>query len=166
MTKAIFLDRDGVINDGSLYYTYKIEDFHFNEGVFEGLRLLRDAGFIFVVVTNQAGIAKGEYTKEDVEILHAYMCEEFKKEGITITDVFYCPHYPEISGQCECRKPGTKMIDDAVKKYDIDKSQSFLIGDGTRDIEAATKAGIVGIKINKNESIVPYCKKILESLSK
>ncbi len=166
MTKAIFLDRDGVINDGSLYYTYKIEDFHFNEGIFDGLRLLRDAGFIFIVVTNQAGIAKGEYTKEDVETLHTYMCEEFKKEGITITDVFYCPHYPEISGPCECRKPRTKMIDDAVKKYDIDKSQSFLIGDGTRDIEAATKAGIVGIKINKNESIIPYCKKILESLSK
>lgn len=162
MKKAIFLDRDGVINDGTLYYTYKIEDFHFNEGIFEGLRLLRDAGFIFVVITNQAGIAKGEYTKEDVEILHMYMCDEFKKEGIIITDVFYCPHFPEISGPCECRKPGTKMIDDAVEKYDIDRSQSFLIGDGSRDIEAATKAGIVGIKINKNESIVPYCKKILE----
>lgn len=161
MTKAIFLDRDGVINDGTLYYTYKIEDFHFNEGIFDGLRLLRDAGFIFIVITNQAGIAKGEYTKEDVEILHAYMCEEFKKEGIIITDVFYCPHYPDISGPCECRKPGTKMIDDAVEKYDIDRSQSFLIGDGSRDIEAATKAGIVGIKINKNESIVPYCKEIL-----
>ena len=62
MTKAVFLDRDGVINDGSLYYTYKIEDFHFNEGLFDGLKMLRDAGFIFIVITNQAGVAKGLYS--------------------------------------------------------------------------------------------------------
>ncbi|MBP5584359.1 MAG: hypothetical protein J6X43_10495 [Bacteroidales bacterium] len=73
MTKAIFLDRDGVINDGSLYYTYKIEDFRFNDGLFEGLKMLRDAGFIFVVITNQAGVAKGLYTDEDVIKLHTYM---------------------------------------------------------------------------------------------
>lgn len=161
MTKAIFLDRDGVINDGTLYYTYKIEDFRFNDGLFEGLRMLRDAGFIFIVVTNQGGVAKGEYTEHDVKVLHAYMCEELRKEGIEIAEVYYCPHYPSITGPCECRKPGTLMIDKAVEKYNIDKSQSFLIGDGSRDIEAAERAGIKGIKIEKNENIVPYCKQIL-----
>ncbi|MCQ2607108.1 MAG: HAD family hydrolase [Bacteroidales bacterium] len=161
MTKAIFLDRDGVINDGTLYYTYKIEDFRFNDGLFEGLRMLRDAGFIFIVVTNQGGVAKGEYTEHDVEVLHAYMCEGLRKEGIEIAEVYYCPHYPSITGPCECRKPGTLMIDKAVEKYNIDKSQSFLIGDGSRDIEAAERAGIKGIKIEKNENIVPYCKQIL-----
>ncbi len=164
MVKAVFLDRDGVINDGTKYYTYRIEDFIFNPGIFEGLQMLRDAGFIFVVITNQAGVAKGEYTEHDVEVLHEYMCAELKKNGIDIAGVFYCPHYPEISGPCECRKPGTKMIDDAVAKFDIDRTQSFLIGDGVRDIEAAEKAGIRGIKIQKNESIVPYCKKIIEEL--
>src|SRR5574344_224195 len=82
MKKAIFLDRDGVINDGTLYYTYKIEDFYFNPGLFEGLRLLRDAGYIFVVITNQGGVAKGEYTEHDVEVLHTYMCEELQEQGI------------------------------------------------------------------------------------
>ena len=71
--KAIFLDRDGVINDGTLYYTYRKEDFKFNRGIFTGLRMLRDAGFIFIVITNQAGVAKGIYTEKDVENLHAYM---------------------------------------------------------------------------------------------
>lgn len=162
MTKAVFLDRDGVINDGSLYYTYKIEDFHFNEGLFDGLKMLRDAGFIFIVITNQAGVAKGLYTDDDVKKLHAYMCDELKKQGINIAAVYYCPHYPEISGPCECRKPGTLLIEKAIKEFDIDREKSFLIGDGSRDIEAATRAGITGIKIEKNESIVPYCKKICE----
>lgn len=159
--KAIFLDRDGVINDGTLYYTYRKEDFKFNRGIFTGLRMFRDAGFIFIVITNQAGVAKGIYTEKDVENLHAYMCDELKKRGIEIAAVYYCPHYPEISGPCECRKPGTKMIDDAVVQFNVDRSSSFLIGDGERDIEAARRAGITGVKIGKNESIVPYCRKII-----
>ncbi|MBQ3675795.1 MAG: HAD family hydrolase [Bacteroidales bacterium] len=161
-TKAIFLDRDGVINDGSLYYTYRISDFKFNDGLFEGLRMLRDAGFIFVVITNQAGVAKGLYSERDVEALHQYMCDELRKQGIEIAGVYYCPHYPEISGPCECRKPGTLLIERAIKEFNIDRTQSFLIGDGSRDIEAAERAGITGIKINKNESIVPYCKELLK----
>lgn len=164
MKKAIFLDRDGVINDGTLYYTYKIEDFKFNPGLFEGLQLLRDAGFIFVVITNQGGVAKGIYTKNDVEILHKYMCDELLKQGIEISGVYYCPHYPDITGPCECRKPGTLLIENAIKDFDIDRTQSFMIGDGARDIEAAERAGIKGVKIEKNESIVPYCKQILLSL--
>ena len=161
-TKAIFLDRDGVINDGSLYYTYKISDFKFNDGLFDGLRMLRDAGFIFVVITNQAGVAKGLYSEHDVEVLHQYMCDELRKQGIEIAGVYYCPHYPEISGPCECRKPGTLLIERAIEAFNIDRTQSFLIGDGSRDIEAAERAGIKGVKINKNESIVPYCKEILK----
>ena len=161
-TKAIFLDRDGVINDGSLYYTYRISDFKFNDGLFEGLRMLRDAGFIFVVITNQAGVAKGLYSERDVEALHQYMCDDLRKQGIEIAGVYYCPHYPEISGPCECRKPGTLLIERAIKEFNIDRTQSFLIGDGSRDIEAAERAGITGIKINKNESIVPYCKELLK----
>ena len=161
-TKAIFLDRDGVINDGSLYYTYRISDFKFNDGLFEGLRMLRDAGFIFVVITNQAGVAKGLYSERDVEALHQYMCDELRKQGIEIAGVYYCPHYPEISGPCECRKPGTLLIERAIKEFNIDRTQSFLIGDGSRDIEVAERAGITGIKINKNESIVPYCKELLK----
>ncbi len=161
MKKAIFLDRDGVINDGTLYYTYKIGDFHFNLGLFEGLRLLRDAGYIFVVITNQGGVAKGEYTEHDVEVLHTYMCDKLKEQGIDIAGVYYCPHYPSITGPCECRKPGTLLIEKAIAALGIDRTQSYLIGDGERDIEAAERAEIVGVKISKNENIVPYCKKII-----
>lgn len=161
MKKAIFLDRDGVINDGTLYYTYKIEDFYFNPGLFEGLRLLRDAGYMFVVITNQGGVAKGEYTERDVEVLHGYMCDALKEQGIDIAGVYYCPHYPSITGPCECRKPGSLLIEKAIAAFDIDRDQSYLIGDGERDVEAAQRAGIKGVKISKNESIVPYCKKII-----
>lgn len=163
--KTVFLDRDGVINDGTLYYTYKIEDFKFNDGLFEGLKMLRDAGFSFVVVTNQGCVAKGICSAEDVENLHKYMCGELKKQGIEILEVYYCPHHPDVSGSCECRKPGTLMLENAIKKYNINREQSFLIGDGNRDIEAAERAGIKGIKIEKNESIVPYCRQII-NLSK
>lgn len=162
MTKAVFLDRDGVINDGSLYYTYKVEDFKFNPGVFDGLKVLQNAGFLLIVVSNQSGVAKGLYTKDDVEAVHKYMCEQLQKEGIEIAGVYYCPHHPDVSGPCECRKPGTKMIDDAVERFSIDRSRSFLIGDGFRDVEAARRAGIQGVKIEKNESILPSCQKIVE----
>ena len=161
MKKAIFLDRDGVINDGTLYYTYKIEDFQFNLELCEGLRLLLDPRYIYVVITNQGGVAKGEYTEHDVEVLHAYMCEKLKEQGIDIAGVYYCPHYPSVTGPCECRKPGTLLIEKAIAAFDIDRTQSYLIGDGERDIEAAQRAEIVGVKITKNENIVPYCKKII-----
>jgi D-glycero-D-manno-heptose 1,7-bisphosphate phosphatase len=160
MNKAVFLDRDGVINDGTLYYTYKIEDFHFNKGVFEGLKKLQDSGFKLIVVTNQGGIAKGLYTIDDVEKVHRYMQQELLKNDITIEKVYYCPHHSDIES-CECRKPGTLLLEQAIETYAIDRNRSYLIGDSDRDIIAAKKAGLKAIKTNKNENIEEWCKKII-----
>jgi len=161
MNKAVFLDRDGVINDGTLYYTYKIEDFLFNAGVFEGLKILQNAGFKLIVVTNQGGIAKGKYSIEDVEKVHNYMKKTLSENGITIDAIYYCPHHSDISS-CECRKPGTLMIEKGIIQFNIDVNQSYLIGDSERDIIAAKKAGLIPIRTVKNETIEPWCKKIVD----
>ena len=160
MNKAVFLDRDGVINDGTLYYTFKIKDFHFNKGIFKGLKLLQDSGFKLFVITNQGGIAKGLYTINDVEKVHRYMIQELLKQNITIEKVYYCPHHSDIAS-CECRKPGNLLLEQAIETYCIDRKYSYLIGDSNRDIEAAEKSDLKAIKINKNENIEGWCLKIV-----
>lgn len=157
--KAVFLDRDGVINDGTLYYTYKQEDFFFNEGIVEALTLVQNQGYKLIVVTNQGGVAKGEYTCADVELLHDYMTELFHSFGIFITDVFYCPHHSDVS-DCNCRKPKPGMILDAIKKHNLNPDQCYLIGDSQRDCEAGEAAGIKSFKIDKNQNIFPLCEQI------
>ena len=161
MNKVVFLDRDGVINDGTLYYTYKVSDFKFNPGVFEGLKLLVEHGFLLIVISNQSGVAKGEYSIHDVDAVHAFMTQELGKNGIKITDIFYCPHHPSVS-YCDCRKPGTLLFEQAIKKYHVNVQNSFMIGDSSRDIEASQKMNITGILISKNENVVPYCQSIIE----
>ncbi|MBN2164872.1 MAG: HAD family hydrolase [Marinilabiliaceae bacterium] len=161
MNKAVFIDRDGVINnDTGHYYIYKVDDFRINKGIYEGLKILSDAGFKLILVTNQAGIAKGEYTHEDVFKVHSYLKDELKRHNIYLTDIFYCPHHDSVS-VCNCRKPKPGMILEALKKYDIDPSQSFLIGDSLRDIEAGNSAGLKQcFKIDSNSSIVNICRQI------
>lgn len=157
MKKAVFLDRDGVINREIGDYVYRIEDFQFNPGLFAALRLLQEYDYLFIVVTNQGGIAKGKYNFEDVDKVHEHMLNRLKEEGITITEVYYCPHHDTIA-PCLCRKPNSMMIEKAIAKYNIDASQSFLIGDNERDIEAGKKAGVQGILIEANTNIIPRVK--------
>ena len=104
MRKALFLDRDGVINREK-NYLYKIEDFEFIDGIFELCRFYENLGFLIFVVTNQSGIARGYYSEDDFKRLTSYMVERFSQEGITISKVYHCPHHPDISGKCECRNP-------------------------------------------------------------
>lgn len=160
MRKAVFLDRDGVINDGTLYYTWKIEDFKLNPTVIESLALLKQHGWLLIVVTNQGGIAKGQYTEADVNAVHEYMQSLLRPHNATVDAVYFCPHHSDIA-PCSCRKPGTLMLEQAIERFGIDVSQSFLIGDSGRDIEAAQAMNIHGIKTNKNEPILPYCQAIV-----
>ena len=140
--KAAFLDRDGVINE-DFGYVGKIEDFKFKEGIFELLKLLQNLGFTLFVVTNQSGIARGYYTKEDFYSLTEWMKEELKKEGIEIKDVRFCPHHPDITGECECRKPKPGMILDLAEEYNIDLKNSIMIGDSQSDMDACENAGVL-----------------------
>lgn len=156
MNKALFLDRDGVINKEK-NYLYKIEDFEFIDGVFETCKYFQDNGFLIIIITNQAGIARDKYTEDDYQILTDWMIKEFEKKDIKISKVYHCPHHPDFSGNCECRKPNPGMILQAQRDFDIDLSQSILVGDKNSDIEAAINAGIkmnylveTGHKIDEN----------------
>ena len=141
MNKALFLDRDGVINKEK-NYLYKIEDFEFIDGVFETCRYFQEQGYLIIIITNQAGIARGKYTENDFDILNRWMLKEFQKENVIISKVYHCPHHPDFSGECECRKPKPKMILDAKDDFNLDLNKSILVGDKNTDIEAGINAGI------------------------
>ena len=169
MKKAIFLDRDGTINVEK-DYIYKSEDLVFEEGTIDALKTFKNLGYILIVVSNQSGIARGYFTEEDLNIFNNNMNEILKKNGIEITEFYCCPHHPDGIGEykkvCECRKPNNKMIEDAIKKYNIDREKSYMIGDKTSDIGAGIKSNLKTVlvktgyglkdmeKINKNETLV------------
>lgn len=162
MHKAVFLDRDGVINRNNEYYTFKTNQVVINDGVVEALKHFSEKGFLLFVITNQSGVAKKLYTVDDVYAVHQYMQKVFNKSGVSITDFYFCPHHPDVS-KCLCRKPDSLLIEKAAARYRVDLSKSFFIGDSSRDIEAAAKAGVKGFLINANESILPIAKKICAS---
>jgi D-glycero-D-manno-heptose 1,7-bisphosphate phosphatase len=139
--KALFLDRDGVINIDK-HHIFRKEDFEFSKGIFDLCKEYSCAGFLIIVLTNQAGIAKGYYSEADFLQLTAWMIEEFLGYGITISKVYYCPHHPDITGPCDCRKPNPGMLIKAVKEFDLDITECVLIGDKESDIEAGRRAGI------------------------
>jgi len=147
MNKAVFLDRDGIVNREK-NYVYKIEDFEFIPGIFDLCRKYQQEGYLLFIITNQAGIARGYYTEAQYLILTDWMVNQFKAAGITIAKVYFCPHHPDFTGECECRKPNPGMILEAAKEFDIDLSKSMLIGDKESDMEAGKRAGIgMNIKI-------------------
>lgn len=141
MKKALFLDRDGVVNIEK-NYLHKIDDFELMEGIVEVCRHYQEQGYLIIIVTNQSGISRGYYTEEDFALLSRWMVEHFKELGITITRIYHCPHHESIDGVCECRKPEPGMFLEAQREYDLDMAGSVMIGDNERDIEAAVKAGV------------------------
>jgi D-glycero-D-manno-heptose 1,7-bisphosphate phosphatase len=141
MNKALFIDRDGVINIDKVH-VFRKEDFEFTKGIFELCRNYSDNGYLIIVITNQAGIAKGLYTEEDFLKLTEWMKSEFSERGISISEVYHCPHHPDFTGPCACRKPEPGMIFQGVKDFNLDISQCILIGDKESDLEAGRRAGI------------------------
>ena len=169
MEKAIFLDRDGTINVEK-DYIYKSEDLVFEEGTIEALKTFKNLGYILIVVSNQSGIARGYFTEKDLNIFNNNMNEILKKNGVEITEFYCCPHHPDGIGEykkvCECRKPNNKMIEEAIKKYNIDREKSYMIGDKTSDIGAGLKSNLKTVlvktgyglkdmeKIDKNKTLI------------
>lgn len=138
--RVIFFDRDGVVNVNT-NYVYKISDFKFMEGFLEFFSACKKSGFLALVVTNQSGINRGFYSEGDFKILSDFMQDELrKKTGFCFDKIYHCPHSP--SENCICRKPKIGMIENALRDFDIDLAQSFLIGDNESDIECAINAGI------------------------
>lgn len=138
--KAIFLDRDGVINVDKGYVGSQ-EDIVFIDGLFDFCRRAKALGYLLIVVTNQSGIARGLFSEADVVSLMRWMEEQFIQEKCPLTAWYYCPHGPDDG--CECRKPKPGMIMRAAWEHDIDPARSMMIGDNDRDIEAG-KAARVG----------------------
>ena len=139
MNKALFLDRDGVINIDKAYVS-KIEDFEFCDGVFEALGYFQSLGYLLIIVTNQSGIGRGYYSEKDFETLTSWMLQELLHVNIKIDAVYHCPHAPEAN--CACRKPKSGMLKAAIEVFDIDVTHSWMIGDKESDIEAALGAGM------------------------
>jgi len=156
---VIFLDRDGVINNNSLYYVYKPQDVVFNDGVFETLNILQQKGFEYIVISNQSGISKGIYSKHDVEKVHDFMIQEFEKHGIKILEFYYCTHHPDVEN-CLCRKPQTLLIEKAVARFNINKAQSYFVGDKQTDLETALNYGIIPVLIEPNSNLKTIIGKI------
>lgn len=157
MNKAVFLDRDGTINVDK-NYLYRKEDFELLPHTIEALRLLQNAGFLLVVITNQSGIARGYYTEEQFMKLNQWMIETFRTKGITIDAVYYCPHHPQAKIEqyrrnCNCRKPKTKLFEDAVRDLNIDLAKSFAIGDRLRDCSICQRSNCRGFVIGNTESL-------------
>lgn len=140
MRRAAFLDRDGTINV-EVNYLHRAEDLQLITGVPEAIARLNRAGWFVVVVTNQAGIARGYYTIEQMHALHDHIAAVLAQHGAHVDAWMFCPHHPEFSGVCDCRKPAPGMLLDAAHRFEIDLARSWLIGDSAGDLGAGAEAG-------------------------
>jgi len=158
--KAIFLDRDGVLIDNSdHYYIWKEEQLKFVDGVFDNLKQLLLKDYQLFIVSNQGGISKGIYSKEDIFKLHTFLLQTLRNHQIGITEIVFCSHHPEIE-KCMCRKPDSILIEKLLAKYKLCREESFFIGDSQSDHYAALKAGIQSIQIQSNCNMLPFISKL------
>ena len=151
--KVVFLDRDGTMNV-EVNYLHRKEDLKLIDGTAEAVRLLNEAGYKVIVITNQARVARGYYTEADVKILHDYMNEVLRHDGAHVDAFYYCPHHPEhgiglYKKKCHCRKPETGMFEMAERDLPegIDKVHSYMIGDKRIDAQAGKNFGVTGVLV-------------------
>lgn len=150
--RAAFFDRDGTLNYDTVHL-HENEKLKFIPGRAELVKKYNDDGWLTIVITNQAGIAKGEYTVEEMHRFHEYFNSRLKRDyGAHIDAFYYCPHHPDYTGECECRKPKPGMILKAIKDFDIDAANSVLYGDKIWDIQAGEAAGIKSIMVKNDEN--------------
>lgn len=148
---AIFLDRDGVINEHRPDYVKSIEEFQLLPDVPHYLRQLQDIGFKLIIITNQSAVNRGLISPRQLYVIHNFLVQELSRYKCHIADIFYCPHRPDEN--CECRKPKIKMFLEAAKEHSIDLSNSWVIGDNETDVEPGKKIGCNTIKIKTNNSL-------------
>ena len=153
MKKAVFLDRDGVLNKELGDYVCRFEDFKILEHNFAPLRILQERGYLLIVITNQGGLAKGWYSAEILAQMHDHLKKTYSEQGIRLSEIYYCHHHPEYNGKCLCRKPGSLMLEKAMARFGIDPGSSYFIGDRERDVIAGEAAGVKGILIDSDQPI-------------
>ena len=154
--RAIFLDRDGTMNVSKGFIS-KADDLELIPGTIEAIKDINKSGALAIVITNQPVIARGECSFEELHNIHNKLKTLLGEKGAFVDDIFYCPHHPdkgfegevpELKFDCECRKPKTGMINEAVKKYNIDLSKSYMVGDSTMDLETARNAGVKSVLVD------------------
>lgn len=159
--KAVFLDRDGVLNKELGNYVCTLEDFEILGHNFEALKELQDRGYLLLVATNQGGIAKGWYTLDTLNEMHNRLRQAYAPYGVNFTEFYFCPHHPEFTGDCDCRKPKPGMLLRGIQEHNLDASKSYFIGDKFTDVEAAEAAGMTGIKIEIDQPLGEILHKIV-----
>ena len=159
--RVVFLDRDGTINKrpAQANYVTKIDDFIWINGAIEAISMLKKNGFLVIIITNQPGIARGCLTEKKLWGIHKKMCDDLLREGVTIDEILYCPH--NWGDGCFCRKPNPGMLYEAQKKYSLNLSECYLIGDDKRDIEAGKRAGCKCIIVDEKYTVLDAAKKIV-----
>ena len=152
LAKAIFLDRDGVINEvlsKRVKFVNKPEDFHLLDGVGKAIHKFNELGFKVFVVTNQGGIGLGYMKESALQKIHDKMKADLTRFSATIDDIAYCPHKPQAD--CRCRKPEPEMIYELAQKHQVDISKSYMVGDRGPDVEAGKGAGTTTVLVgNRN----------------
>lgn len=148
---AIFIDRDGTINE-DIGYLSSPDDLIIYPWAAEAIRLVNRSGFKAIVITNQSGIARGFYTEETLGVIHERLSRELAREGARVDAFYYCPHHPKIGDahyrrDCECRKPRAGLLRQAARDHGIDLARSYVIGDKTSDINLATGVGAGGVLV-------------------
>jgi D-glycero-D-manno-heptose 1,7-bisphosphate phosphatase len=151
--KAVFLDRDGVINHDPGDYTTSLDEFEILPGTIETLKKWFDAGYGLIVITNQGGIDRDLYSEDTVIAMHQYLQGMCNLHGFAIDAFYYCVHYPLVTGKCLCRKPGSLMVEKALHKFALKPENCVMIGDRERDVEAANGAGVKGVLIEVNTGL-------------
>ena len=149
MRPFAFLDRDRTLvrDEG---YTWRVEDYEPLPGAHEGVRLLADSGFGLAIVTNQSGIGRGYFSEADFARFQAHLTDDFARHGARIEATYHCPHLPDAG--CSCRKPGTGMIERALRELDVDLERSWVIGDSAADVGLALAAGCRAVRVGASGS--------------
>ena len=157
--KTVFVDRDGVINQERSDYVKSISELEIYPNVAKNIKLLKDAGFLVIVVTNQSAVNRGIITHETVNQIHNSIQVHLKKYGTFLDGFYYCPHTPDEN--CNCRKPKSGLLEKAILELNVDLNSSWMIGDRDSDVEASNSIGCKAIKISDNFSLDNAVQKIL-----
>jgi histidinol-phosphate phosphatase family protein len=153
--RAVFLDRDGTLNEDSTDYIKSTAEFRLFEFTPSALRLFQKLGFLIIIVSNQSAIGRGLMTRWTVDEINGVMKSILRENNISITDIYYCPHKPD--DKCDCRKPGTENIKRAIAEYNIDIARSYFIGDSQKDIQAGAAVGCKSILVKSGVNPPSFC---------
>ena len=154
--KAVFLDRDGVINKKRIDHVKSVDEFKIFSNVGDAIKLLRDKGYLVIIITNQSVIGRNIISEKKLDEIHIELKNYLKQSNTYVDSIYYCPHIPEQN--CDCRKPKPGLIFEACQDFDIDLKNSYFIGDSISDLDAAENAGCKGILLKQHQNLFELVK--------